>query len=98
MSWADATNGLLELAGGFFILLSVLKLAKDKLVRGVSWVHVSFFTVWGVWNLYYYPSLDQWLSFAGGVFIVSANTVWVAMLAYYTLTEDRTNDGRQTRR
>src|SRR6185436_15953847 len=24
----------------------------------------------GFWNLFYYPHLDQWLSFAGGVLIV----------------------------
>ena len=93
MSWADTTNGLLELAGGVFVMLSIFKVIDDKKVRGVSWVHVSFFTVWGVWNLYYYPSLDQWFSFVGGLFLVSVNAVWVALLLYYTLTEDMTDDG-----
>ena len=89
MTWADAVNGLLELAGGFFILLSVRKVLHDRMVRGVSWLHVSFFAVWGVWNLYYYPSLDQWFSFAGGVFLVVTNTLWVWLLVYYTLQERR---------
>jgi hypothetical protein len=37
----------------------------------------------GFWNLFYYPHLDQWLSFAGGVLIVLANTVWIAMAVHY---------------
>jgi hypothetical protein len=87
MLWPDAVNAAFELAGGLFILLSVLKLHRDKQVRGVSWVHVSFFALWGYWNLFFYPHLDQWLSFAGGLVIVTANTLWVVQLIYYTLKE-----------
>ena len=87
MSWADLANGILETCGGLFILLSVRKLLHDRMVRGVSWVHVTFFAVWGLWNLYYYPSLGQWISFAGGVLIVSANVVWVVLLLHYTVRE-----------
>ncbi len=84
MDWADMINGTLELAGGLFILLSVVKLHRDKQVKGVSWVHVCFFAGWGYWNLFYYPHLDQWVSFTGGVFIVVTNTVWLGQMLYYT--------------
>ncbi len=89
MDWADVVNGALEATGGLFILLSVVKLHQHKLVRGVSWVHVSFFAAWGYWNLYYYPHLDQWLSFWGGMFITVTNTVWMGQLIYYTWEERR---------
>ncbi len=82
-SWADMMNGSFEMLGGFFILISIVKLRRDKRVKGVSWLTVAFFAVWGYWNLYYYPSLDQWWSFYGGVFIVTMNTIWVAMMMYY---------------
>ncbi len=88
MSWADLVNGALETCGGFFVLLSVVKLTRDKMVRGVSWATTMFFAVWGLWNLYYYPSLDQWASFAGGVFLVSVNIVWVVLLIDYTAKGD----------
>jgi len=87
--WADLINGGFELAGGAFITLSVVKLWREKRVRGVSYVHAAFFSSWGFWNLYYYPSLDQWASFVGGVGIVTMNTIWLAQLIYYTWRERR---------
>jgi len=81
----DLINGLFELCGGFFILFSVVKLYRDKIVKGVSWVHVAFFSSWGFWNLFYYPHLDQWLSFYGGLWIVTVNCIWLGQIAYYSL-------------
>lgn len=89
MSWPDLINGLFETAGGFFILMSVRNLYLAKLVRGVSWLHVGFFSSWGFWNLYFYPSIDQWLSFWGGVFLVAANTFWLGQIVYYLIKERR---------
>lgn len=80
---ADIINGFLEFTGGLFLLGNVIKLAKDKQVRGVHWLPTLFFAVWGFWNLYYYPHLDQWASFFGGVFIVTINTYWFVQMLYY---------------
>ena len=79
----DLINGLFEISGGFFILMNVRQMWRDKMVRGVHWGPTLFFTSWGLWNLYYYPHLDQWISFAGGMFIVAVNAVWLAMMIYY---------------
>lgn len=79
----DIINGSFECFGGWFIILSIVKLHKDKQVHGVSWLHAGFFAVWGYWNLFYYPHLGQWISFFGGVFIVAMNTIWLAQLVYY---------------
>lgn len=87
VTWTDAVNGSLELAGGLFILLSIYKLSQEQQVRGVSWVHVIFFAAWGYWNLFYYPQLEQYLSFMGGIVIVTTNTIWVGQLIYYTRRE-----------
>lgn len=84
---ADAINGMFELLAGFFILMHCRRLYIDKQVRGASIVATTFFTMWGFWNLYYYPSLEQWLSFYGGIAVVAANTLWVSMMAYYTWKE-----------
>jgi hypothetical protein len=81
--WPDIINGSFEALGGFFILLSVLKLHRAKCVSGVSYVHVAFFSAWGYWNLYFYPHLDQWLSFWGGLFLVATNTWWLGQIVYY---------------
>jgi len=87
VSIPDAINGGLELAGGLFIGLSCYKLWQDKIVRGISWLHMAFFAGWGYWNLYYYPQLDQWFSFAGGMVVVVTNTLWVMMAVYYMMEE-----------
>ena len=89
MAWQDFLNGSFELAGGLFILLSILKLHKEKKVRGVSYVHVGYFTVWGYWNIYYYPYLDQWISFIGGLSVVLVNTFWLGQIIYYTILEKK---------
>jgi len=82
--WPDIVNGSYELLGAPFILLSVIKLAREKRVQGVSWVHAGFFASWGCWNLFYYPHLGQWFSFVGGIAIVIVNTIWLGQLIYYS--------------
>ncbi len=86
----DLINGIFESLGALFIMLSVFKLGREKLVRGVSYWHISFFMMWGFWNLFYYPSLFQWYSVTGGAFLVAANIVYVVQLLYYTRKEHNT--------
>lgn len=80
---ADIINGLFESLGGFFVLPSILQLYKDKEVKGVSWLHVGFFTLWGVWNIYFYAYLLLWLSWAGGIVLTAANGYYLFLLLYY---------------
>ncbi len=79
----DIINGLFELFGSIVIWLSVTKILKDKKSRGISFYQVGFFNTWGFWNLYYYPSLDQWASFFAGLVLVAGNTVWFALILKY---------------
>ena len=79
----DLINGLFESMGAAAILDHCWQLWKDKTVKGVSWKAVTFFTVWGYWNLFYYPHLEQWWSFWGGVLIVVSNTLWLCMMIHY---------------
>lgn len=88
----DIINGIFESFGSIFICFSIAKVLKDKEVKGISWIHASFFTAWGFWNLFYYPSLDQWFSFFGGVAIVSANFVWVVLLIYFSVKDGSIRD------
>jgi len=83
----DFFNGLFEFTGALMLARNVLAIYRDKLVRGVHWLPTLFFTAWGFWNLYYYPSLAQWWSFAGGVAIVAVNAVWFALMIYYLWRE-----------
>lgn len=79
----DLFNGLFEFCGGLLLWVNVRAAYQAKVFKGVAIVPTAFFAAWGIWNLYYYPSLNQWFSFAGGVNIVLANIVWVGQMIYY---------------
>lgn len=85
----DFINGLFEFAGAAMLWQNVRRLNRDKVVRGVHWSPTLFFTSWGVWNLWYYPSLGQWWSFAGGCAIVLVNALWLTLLLHYIRIEKK---------
>ena len=91
MTTPDLINGLFEVCGSLFILKHCSVVLKDKAVAGVSIMAVTFFSLWGFWNVYYYPHLDQWLSFSGGIAIVVANTLWVYLLLKYRKPKEDQN-------
>lgn len=79
----DLTNGLFEIGGALFVLNHCRVLYHDKTVKGFSLISVAYFTAWGIWNLFYYPSLNQFWSTVGGVSLVIANAIWVFLIIYY---------------
>lgn len=83
----DMINATFELGGAFAIAFSVWKVYNDKIVRGISWAHVSFFFAWGMWNLYFYPSVDAPWSFYAGIVLATVNGIYTAQLIYYTRKE-----------
>ena len=85
--WQDSVNGMFEFLSGFFILLHCIKMFRDKKIRGVSFLAAVYFTAWSYWNLHYYPNLNQWWSFTGGVFTTIAHTIWFTMIVYYIRKE-----------
>lgn len=80
---ADLINGLFETLGGLAIASSCLRLWREKRVQGIALTHMAFFTAWGFWNLYFYPAFGAWLSFYGGLGVVTVNAAYLGMLAYY---------------
>lgn len=79
----DYVNGTLEFGGAIVIAMSVRNIIKQKYATGVSPWQFGFFSVWGFWNIFYYPQLGQWWSMVGGVAVVSMNTLWLALYIYY---------------
>jgi hypothetical protein len=68
-------------------------------VRGVHWLPLAFWTAWGVWNVFYYPSLGQWWSFACGLGVVAGNAANLALMVRYwpRPAAPRESAGRQAR-
>lgn len=79
----DIINGLFELVGSVFVWINVHKIIQDKIVKGIYWPLSVFFAGWGIWNLYYYPFLEQWVSFGAGLLMATGNIAWVGMAYYY---------------
>lgn len=83
MALPDAINGSFEFLAGLFLLLHIKAVRKDKDVKGVSILAQTFFTTWTCWNMYYYPHLDQWLSFTGGLFLAVFQVIYFILLIHY---------------
>jgi hypothetical protein len=81
---ADLINAAFEMGAGVAQIINCYQLYKDKQIKGVRVSVTAFFGAWGLWNLYYYPSLGQWASFSAGILICLANFVWVGLAIYYS--------------
>jgi hypothetical protein len=87
MNLFDAANGTFEVLGSLAVWSNVRRILRDKQVRGVNPSSMAFFWLWGIFNLFYYPSLGQWFSFTGGLALVAGNTVWVFLAWRYRKPE-----------
>jgi hypothetical protein len=80
----DIINALFEGLASIAVLNHCRRLYADKRVAGMSIYSTVFFWTWGVWNIYYYPSLGQFYSFMCGIAIFAANSIYIGLLVYYT--------------
>lgn len=82
---ADIINGVVfELIAGGLLWLNVRAIYRDKKVAGVDWRPFAFYACWGIWNPFYYWSLEQYWSVLGSIPVVSANITWLFLVWYYT--------------
>ena len=78
MELPDMINGLIFQLGGVSVIwISIIKLWKDKEVKGISYIHVAFFTLWGFWNIFFYSYLGQWTSMIAGIILVITNSIYL---------------------
>lgn len=83
MIWLDYINAAFEAAAGVFVLNHCRVLLRDRETRGVSIVSTAFFMVWGFWNVFYYPTLQQPFSAAAGVFVAVANAIYIGLMVHF---------------
>ncbi len=89
--YPDLINAAFEGLGTFFVYLNIRRIQRDKIVRGVDWRVMAFFTTWGFWNIFYYPHLGQWSSFVAGISLVIVNVMYLSLMLYY-VRQERVND------
>ena len=80
----DHLNGCFETTGAIVTWFNVKRLLHDKMLMGIYWPTQAFFSSWGIFNLWYYSSLNQPFSFWGGLVLALGNITWVVLAIYYT--------------
>jgi hypothetical protein len=83
MNAPDLINGAFEFGAFLAIVNNCRVLLRDKVVRGFSGTSTLFFTLWGFWNILYYPHLGQTASFLAGLLVVTANCAYLGLLLHY---------------
>ncbi len=84
MNWPDFVNACFETGAALAIVLSILRLRREKMVKGYDPITVAFFTAWGGWNIYFYgPALGQWFSWAAGIAVFVANFICVYHMYWF---------------
>lgn len=80
MNYSDLLNGLFEMVGAAALGMNVRSLWIHREIKGVHWAPVVFYTVWGLFNLFFYPANGLWISFYGGIAVMLVNVAWLALL------------------
>lgn len=89
----DLINSLFEILGASFQAMNVKAILRDKEIKGVSWMPTAFFWAWGVWNLFFYWHLHQWLSIFGSIALTAVNLTWIILV----LRLNKNNERNMTR-
>ena len=80
---ADLVNALFEIIGAGLTWANVYSVWKDKGYAGIYLPTVVLSLGGGVWSLFYYPSLNQWWSFAASIGLVIALLAWIVLMLWY---------------
>lgn len=86
---ADGVNAMFEALAALMVANHCRVLLRERCVRGVSLLSVLFFTLWGAWNLHYYPALGQSLSGACAGLVTLANAIYLGLAVYFRRTARR---------
>ncbi len=80
----DNINAFFIYGGSFFILMNCIELYRAKLLSGVSLFSLFFYTVWGMFNAYYYADLGKIQPMLAEVAISVLNIMYFIMaLKFY---------------
>ena len=81
--WQDAVKGILELVGASAVLVNVIRIIKDKELKGVSFYYILFSVVANGYAMYFYYILQQWYAFWGVTIYTILVTLWMMLVLGY---------------
>jgi hypothetical protein len=77
----DIINALFESFGAYLAWVNFFKLRRDLEIKGVYWPMWVFFSVWGLWNIVFYPAVGAWASAIMGAVLCAGNIAWSVQAA-----------------
>jgi hypothetical protein len=92
MQIPDIINGAFEALGAVTTLINIMRLHRDREIKGIFWPVWLVYTAWGTWNLFYYTHLGQWASFIAGIAVVAGNLVWTTQAILIALKTSYAKD------
>lgn len=81
----DIFNGVFEFLAAVMVYVNCRRLRRDRKVAGITPWSTVFFLLWGIFNIFFYPSQGLWWSFCCGVLVVVCNLYWIGLVVYYWL-------------
>lgn len=79
----DQINAGLEMGGAFLRTLDCIQLFRAKRFVGGYLGTAMYFLSWGIFNTFYYPSLNQSWSFWAAIALAGMNGLWFVMAIHY---------------
>ena len=80
----QVNSGFVSIAALFYIL-NLLKLIKDKEVKGISKISIAFFSLWNVWTLFFFIAVSEyWWTIGAYVAVAILNITYIALMVKYS--------------
>jgi hypothetical protein len=81
MNTYDLINGSFELVGAYFTWRNAYQLYVDRDIKGVYWPTTAFFSIWGIFNLFFYAAIFLPFSWYAAMVLTTGNLAWVTQAA-----------------
>lgn len=83
MNAVDTINSLLVFGYIIFGFINIKSVMRDKVIKGISIYFVYFIVIVSTWNMYYYYSLEQYISMILAIILCIINIIWSSLILYY---------------
>ena len=85
----DQINSAFVLMAALFYVLNLLKLMKDKEIKGISKISIGFFSLWNVWTLFFFIKVSEyWWTIGAYVLVAILNVAYITLMIKYGLKKD----------
>jgi hypothetical protein len=91
-NYVDMINGLFPFFGSIFVIMNIMKMRKDKELKGSHWFVPLFFYCGQLWGIYFMYTLHQWWSLSGSITMMTFNFIWYGTMLYYKFKEPKNDN------